>query len=196
MTPHRRGGPAPDRGVGESTTHAMTMNRKPLDAEARKAWVRREAKRRLAEETPNAPQQLLPLDRFPTSSIFAKVLRDRARLGLGGRPFNGLEAVIAGACNGWVRKPTVLEMEQAIRGRRSTRRARCLAQVVLTEADTTCIARAEAAGSFSLQDLVWWINEMKLPCRRRIRWLNALGYAWWLRQQRSPEKRNSRNRHE
>ncbi len=149
----------------------------------RETWVDREARRRLADEDRDAPRDLLPLEQFPTTSVFAEVLGDRAQKREPGEPCEALEGLIAGSCNGWVKRPTALEMEAAIRSRRSIRRARCLAQVVLTEADTGCIAHADAAGAFSLQDLAWWINETGLPCYWRIKWLNALGRSWWLRRQ-------------
>ena len=156
-----------------------------MTPEQREAWVKRETQRRLTEEDPNAPRELLPLHQFPTTSIFAEVLKDRAQARQPGEPCQALEALIAGSCNGWVKRPTALEMEQAVKSRRPSRRAHCLAQVVLTEADTTCIAEADAAGAFTLQDLAWWIKETGLPCYRRIMWLNAMGLAWWLRQQRN-----------
>ena len=53
-----------------------------------------------------------------------------------------------------------------------------------------CIAEADAAGAFSLQDLAWWIKEIGLPCYSRIKWLNAMGRAWRLQ-----ERRNARRSH-
>ena len=161
----------------------MTPKPPDQDAETRKAWVKREAKRRLMEEDPDHPRDILPLEQFPTTSIFAHVLKDKAQTRSPGEPCKALEWVIAGSCNGWRKRPTAIEMEQAIKSRRSTRRAWCLARVVLSEADIMCIAHAEASGAFTLQDLAWWIQDSRLPCYRRIRWLNAMGRAWWLRQQ-------------
>ena len=160
----------------------MTPPRPRMDTATRRAWVEREALRRLAEE-PNAPRNLLPLEQFPTTSIFAAVLNENGQKGRPGEGCHALAGLIAGSCNGWVTRPTAVEMEHAIKSRRWTRRAWCLARTVLTEADTMCIIRAEARRSFSLQDLAWWIHRSGLPCYRRIKWLNAMGRAWWLRQQ-------------
>ena len=168
------------------------MATRTLTDEARKAWVERETRRRMAEETPNAPQDLLPLEQFPTTSVFAEILKEKAQKRGPGEPCQALEWLIAGSCNGWVRRPTAREMEQAIKSRQPTRRARCLARVVLTEAGTMYIAHAEATGAFSLQDLAWWINETGLPCYRRIKWLNAMGRAWWLRQQQKGRRSTAR----
>ena len=160
----------------------MTAERQHQDAETREAWIERESRRRLLEEIPNKPRDLLPLEQFPTTSVFAEVLKERAQKRRPAEPCQALEGLIAGSCNGWVKRPTAREMEQAVKSRRSTPRTRCLARVVLREAHTMCIAHAEASGAFSLQDLAWWINETALPCYRRIKWLNAMGRAWWLRQ--------------
>ena len=155
----------------------------PEQRAAWEVWVKRESRRRLVEEDPNAPRELLPLHQFPTTSVFADLPNAQRRRP--GEPCQALEALIAGSCNGWATRPTALEMEQAVKSRRPSLRAQCLAHVVLTEADTTCIAEADAAGAFTLQDLAWWIKETGLPCYRRIMWLNAMGFAWWLRQQRN-----------
>ena len=160
----------------------MTPERPSQGTETRRAWIERESRRRLAEETPNAPRDLLPLEQFPTTSVFAEVLNERAQKRRPGEPCQALEGLIGGSCNGWVKRPTAREIEKAVKSRRSTPRTRCLARLVLREAHTMCIAHAEASGAFSLQDLAWWINETALPCYRRIKWLNAMGRAWWLRQ--------------
>ena len=170
----------------------MTPERPHQNAETREAWIERETRRRRAEEIPNAPRDLLPLEQFPTTSVFAKILKERAQKRRPEEPCQALEGLIAGSCNGWVKRPTAREMEQAVKSRRSTRRARCLAQVVLTEASTMCIAHADATSAFSLQDLAWWINETGLPCYRRINWLNAIGRAWWLRQQPNGRRSTAR----
>lgn len=154
------------------------------DAAAHKAWIARESKRRIVKENPNAPSRVWPLEQFPTTSIFADVLNEKAQKRGAGEACRALEGLIAGSCNGWVRKPTSQEMEQAIKGRHSTPRTRSLAKVVLREADTMCIAHAEATGAFSLQDLAWWIKETGFPCYERIKWLNAIGRSWWLRRRK------------
>ena len=155
-----------------------TPERPRQNAERREAWIERETRRRLAEEDPDAPRNLLPIEQFPATSVFAGMLKERAQKRSPGEPCQALEALIAGSCNGWVKRPTAEEMEQAVKSRQSTRRARCLARVVLSEASTMCIAEADAAGAFSLQDLAWWIKEIGLPCYSRIKWLNAMGRAW------------------
>ena len=170
----------------------MTPERLHQDAKTRKAWIERETRRRLAEEIPNAPRDLLPLEQFPTTSVFAEILKERAQERRPGEPCQALEGLIAGSCNGWVKKPTAREMEQAVKNRRSTRRARCLVRVVLTEAGTMCIAHADATGALSLQDLAWWIHETGLPCYHRIKWLNAIGRAWWLRRQANGRRSTAR----
>ena len=167
-----------------------TPERPRQNAERREAWIERETRRRLAGEDPNAPRNLLPIEQFPTTSVFAGMLKERAQKRNPGEPCQALEALIAGSCNGWVKRPTAEEMEQAVKSRQATRRARCLARVVLSEASTMCIAEADAAGAFSLQDLAWWIKEIGLPCYRRIKWLNAMGRAWRLQ-----ERRNARRSH-
>ena len=167
----------------------MTPERPSQGTETRRAWIERESQRRLVDEAPNAPRDLLPLEQFPTTSVFAEVLNEKAQKRSSREPCQALEGLIGGSCNGWVKRPTAREMEEAIKNRRSTRRTRCLAHVVLSEAHTICIIHAEASGAFSLQDLAWWINETSFPCYRRIKWLNAIGHAWWLRQQ--PDNRRS-----
>ena len=147
----------------------MTPERPSRDAKTRRAWIERESRHRLAKETPNAPRDLLPLQQFPTTSVFAEILNERAQKRKPGETCQALVELIADSCNGWVKRPTTREMEQAVKSRRSTRRTRCLARVVLTEAHTICIMHAEASGAFSLQDLAWWINETALPCYRRIK---------------------------
>ena len=183
----------PQEGTAPIDTAQEPPARTPRNAETHSAWVERETRRRLAEEIPNAPRDLLPLDQFPTMSVFAEILQDRAQKRTPGEPCEALEGLIAGSCNGWVKRPTAREMEQAVKTRQSTRRARCIVRVVLSEADTMCIAHADAAGAFSLQDLAWWINETKLPCYRRIKWLNAMGRAWWLRKQRNARRTDSQD---
>ena len=170
----------------------MTPERLHQDVEARQAWLERETRRRVVEEDPHAPRDLLPLTQFPTTSVFAIVLQDKAQRRRPGEPCQALETLIAGSCNGWVERPTALEMEDAVKSRRPSRRARCLVCVVLSEADTTCIAHADAAGAFSLQDLAWWIKEIGLPCYSRIEWLNAMGRSWWLRERRKAEGHSDR----
>ena len=171
----------------------MTPNPPSHRVGAHENWIDREARRRLAEETPDAPQQLLPLHDFPTKSLFSQVLDEKAQRRNPGEPCHALEWLIAGSCNGWAQPPTALEMETAIKNRQPTRRARSLATVVLAEADTTCIAHADASSAFSLQDLAWWINETGLQCYHRIKWLNALGRAWRLRQDDQTNKHRQSN---
>lgn len=141
-------------------------------------WVGTEIDRRIREEDPDRREALEPLDNFPAEpGWFARSGPARRPRGPdGGSP--ALAAVIHGSCNGWPEKPTALEAEAAIKARRRNDDADDIAWTVVTESSTTLIIEAEAEGAYSLQDLAWWIRELRIPAHGRIRWLNAAAEAW------------------
>ena len=78
-------------------------------------------------------------------------------------------------------KPTALEAERALKERRRGDRADAIAWTIATESSDILVIEAEMDNGYSLQDLAWWIRELKIPAYRRINWLNTMSRAWTAR---------------
>ena len=136
-------------------------------------WVRRETQRRAVEEATRGPVELKPVESFPHGPpIFNNEMR-RLRPRRPGEPCHALDIIVNAYCCGWRRKPTPLEVEEAIKSRLPTNRNAAIALMVVTEPPNALVMQGEADGAYSLQDLAWWLHRRRIPAYSRIRWLNA-----------------------
>ena len=148
----------------------------------RQRWVRREARRRLREETANEEITLSPAEHFPARSGWFGNGDQNTRTRAAGEPCPALDALVHGSCNGWREKPTAVEVERVMKARTRGPRADAIARTVATESSRLLIMKAEQEGGYSLQDLAWWIHELELPAWELIRWLNAMSTGWMKQQ--------------
>ncbi|MDE2907380.1 MAG: hypothetical protein OXQ28_14995 [Acidobacteriota bacterium] len=147
-------------------------------------WVQQETARRRRDELPNRETTLSPPEHFPARSGWFGSGDENARTRAAGEPCPALDTLVHGSCNGWREKPTAAEVERVMKARIRGPRADAIARTVATESSRLLIMRAEQEGGYSLQDLAWWMHELKLPAWELIRWLNAMSTGW-MRQQAS-----------
>ena len=142
------------------------------DANPWQKWIDAECARREEREDPDREAAVLPLDRFPTKTgRFENPYIDAILVQY---PAGAMAALIGDACNGWKRIPTEAEAIEAMRARRRGVFEDSIARAIITESDIDLVMAAETTGEYSLQDMAWWIRELKIPCYERIRWLNAM----------------------
>ena len=157
------------------------------DQEERAKWLDAETERRSIEEDSIDEVELEPLENFPPKTGWFRTNEDRPPRRRPGKPCAALNAVIAGSCNGWRSKPTAVEAEQAIKDRKRGSWQDAIAWTIATESSIVLIVEAEEDGAYSLQDLAWWIRELRIPAYKRIRWLNAMSRGWTAEQKHAPE---------
>ena len=139
-------------------------------------WAEEETYRRLREEDRNREAEIDPIANFPPEGGWFRDGDGPQRSP--DEPCKALAAVIHGSCNGWPAKPTALEAERALKERRRGNRADAIAWTIATESSDILVIEAEMDNGYSLQDLAWWIRELKIPAYRRINWLNTMSRAW------------------
>ena len=147
------------------------------DAESAE-WLNGEIERRIVEEDARRPVELDEIENLPAQGGWLANTNRNRRARRAGEPCRALTALIHGACNGWQRKPTALQVEAVMKGRKRGDREDGIAWTVVTESPIELIVEAEADDGYSLQDLGWWIRELKIPAYKRIRWLNTMGRSW------------------
>ena len=162
-----------------------TRTGQPHDHQEKRAqWLHTETERRLIEEDSIDETELEPLENFPPRAGWFRMNENRPTPRKSGEPCAALATVIAGSCNGWRSKPTAVEAEQAMRNRNRGSREDAIAWTIATESSIELIVEAEEDGAYSLQDLAWWIRELRIPAYKRIRWLNAMSRGWTGQQQK------------
>ena len=162
-----------------------TKTAQPDDRQEERArWVKAETEHRMTEEESIDEIELEPLENFPPHAGWFRMNEDQPPRRKPGEPCTALDAVIAGSCNGWRSKPTAIEAEQALRNRNRGSREDAIAWTIATESSVELIVEAEKDWAYSLQDLAWWIRELRIPAYKRIRWLNAMSRGWTGQQQK------------
>lgn len=147
-------------------------------------WVRRENARRIEEEDSDTLPTLAPVETFPHGfSFLANGTRTPVRQP--GTPSTAIETIISQSCCGWSVTPTALEAEAAIKARKRIGIAAPMASTVIGESSRGLIVLGEREQAWSLQDLAWWIHELQLPMKKKIRWLNAMSKEYQLQRARN-----------
>ena len=132
------------RGPGPPGERETAMRTEQID------WNERVARRVLEDREPPPNTGLLPPERF--SDEYAP--EDPEVPGERGPASSAVEAVIAGACSGWGRKPDAKEFYEAMRAKRPTRRQQTVASVMIAEGTLDHILLAYLQGAFTWRRLV------------------------------------------
>ena len=69
----------------------------------------------------------------------------------------------------------------AIKNRKMNGFGAAMASTVICEGDLHLIIKGEREEAWSLQDLAWWIHELKVPCKELIHWLNVMSKEYMRR---------------
>ena len=144
-----------------------------------------ETERRLKDEESADETELEPLDTFPPRGGWFRKDDDPPPNRKAGEDCRAIAAVIAGSCNGWRWTPTAAEAERVMKSRTRGSRQDAIAWTIATESSIELIVEAEEDWGYSLQDLAWWIRELRIPAYKRIRWLNAMSRGWTGQQERA-----------
>lgn len=168
--------PPPNR----CTIRPMTETRPPVETapEELQHWIDLETEHRLIEEDPYAEAELESIRNFPPKAGWFRPLHRTPGKRPPNEPCIAIETVIHSSCNGWTKKPTALEAEHIMKARQRGEWADVVAWMIATESPLELIVAAEQDGAYSLQDLAWWIKNLKIPAYKRIRWLNAMARSW------------------
>ena len=119
-------------------------------------------------------EKLAPVENFPHGFSWFEEINPRNDPRKPGKESRALRTVIAQSCNGWRVKPTAAEGETAIKNRKANWLGAAMASTVICEGDLHLIVKGEREEAWSLQDLAWWIHELKVPCTELIHWLNVM----------------------
>lgn len=141
-------------------------------------WVRAAGEARRMNEDPDRPAILEPVENFPHGFSWFERINPKGRHRNGDEASRVLGAMIARTCNGWRVKPTPSEGEAAIKSRDPDGLGPSMVRMLICEADIYDIIEGERERAWSLQDVAWWIHELKIPCNGLIHWLNAMSRGY------------------
>ena len=140
----------------------------PTSAETNE-WLRRELDRRAREEpVEGATARLLPAERFSD-----KYAPDDPEVS-GGRGPNSrtVQAVLAGSCAGWGKKPDAAEFYEAVKTRHPTNRQQAIVNVIVIEATCDEILLAYLQGAYTWRQLARAIHRCGNDPTRLARYVN------------------------